>query len=69
MIATLTAGWKWKIWKDTRGQDFTEYALMAGFLCAACAAALPDIAISIVTVLSKVAAMLTTTGIDTAPGG
>jgi hypothetical protein len=43
MTAILNAGWKFKIWqmnicKDTRGQDLTEYALMAGFLAAACAA-------------------------------
>ncbi len=74
MTAILNAGWKLKVWqlqicKDTRGQDLTEYALMAGFLAAACAAALPDIATSIITIMSKVAAMLSSTDPTTAPGG
>ena len=74
MTAILNAGWKFKIWqmkicKDTRGQDLTEYALMAGFLAAACAATLPDIAISITSILSKVVALLTSTDPTTAPGG
>jgi|HubBroStandDraft_6_1064221.scaffolds.fasta_scaffold985027_1 Flp pilus assembly pilin Flp len=74
MTAILNAGWKLKVWqlqicKDTRGQDLTEYALMAGFVAAACAATLPDIATSIITILSKVAAMLNSTDPTTAPGG
>ena len=27
--------WKLRIWKDTRGQDLIEYALMAGFVAVA----------------------------------
>lgn len=74
MTAILNAGWRMKIWQikicyDTRGQDLTEYALLAGFLTAACAATLPDIATTIITVLSKVAALLTSTDPTTAPGG
>jgi len=74
MTAILNARWKLKMWqlnicKDTRGQDLTEYALMAGFLAAGCAAALPNIATTIVTVLAKVAAVLTSTDPTTAPGG
>ncbi len=74
MTAILNAGWKLKIWqtkifKDTRGQDLTEYALMAGFLAVGCAAALPDIATTIVTLITKVIAVLTSTDPTTAPGG
>ena len=29
--------WKARIWKDTRGQDMIEYALMAGFVALAAA--------------------------------
>jgi Flp pilus assembly pilin Flp len=60
---------KFKIWKDTRGQDLAEYALLGGFLAAACAATLPNIAINIATVFSKVVAMLASTGFTTSPGG
>jgi Flp pilus assembly pilin Flp len=69
MTAILNAGWKLKIWKDTRGQDLTEYALLGGFLAAACAATLPDIATDIVAIMSKVLAVLTSTDPTTAPGG
>ncbi|HTW67732.1 MAG TPA: hypothetical protein VME17_24110 [Bryobacteraceae bacterium] len=74
MLAILNAGWKLKIWGlniciDTRGQDLTEYALLGGFLAAACGAVLPTIAISITTVFSKLVAILASTGFTTAPGG
>ncbi len=74
MTAILNAGWKLKMWqlnisRDTRGQDLTECALMAGFLAAGCAAALPNLAAAIVTVLAKVVAVLSSTDPTTAPGG
>jgi pilus assembly protein Flp/PilA len=69
MTAILNASWKLKIWKDTRGQDLMEYALLGGFLAAACAATLPDFATSIFSILSKVVAVLTSTDPTTAPGG
>ncbi len=47
--------WKLKIWRDTRGQDLIEYALMAGFVALAAGAIMPGIANSISTVFSKVA--------------
>jgi pilus assembly protein Flp/PilA len=68
MTALLNASWKLRIWKDTRGQDLTEYALLAGFLAAASGAVLPNISASISTVMSTVVVMLGT-GPDTAPGG
>jgi Flp pilus assembly pilin Flp len=69
MTALLRASWKLKIWKDTYGQDLTEYALFCGFLAAASGAVLPDITTSISTVLSKVVDVLASTGFTTAPGG
>jgi pilus assembly protein Flp/PilA len=36
--------WKLRIWKDTRGQDLVEYALMAGFVAVAAGAIMPDVA-------------------------
>jgi pilus assembly protein Flp/PilA len=43
-----------KVWKDTRGQDLIEYALMAGFVAVAAGAILPGVSTSISTVFSKV---------------
>ena len=45
---------KLQIWKDTRGQDLIEYALMAGFVAVAAGAIMPGVADSINTVFSKV---------------
>jgi pilus assembly protein Flp/PilA len=52
--------WRLKIWKDTRGQDLIEYALMAGFVAVAAGAVMPGVASSISTVFSKVASLMTT---------
>jgi len=43
-----------QIWKDTRGQDLIEYALMAGFVAVAAGAIMPNIATSISTIFSKI---------------
>lgn len=59
---------KLKIWKDTRGQDLTEYALMAGFLACASAYTLPQVASSISHILLTVIAMVCGSGSDNAPG-
>jgi pilus assembly protein Flp/PilA len=50
---------KMKIWKDTRGQDLIEYALMAGFVAVAAGAIMPGIATSISTIFSKIASVMT----------
>ena len=74
MTAILNAGWQLKIWqtkiiKDTRGQDLTEYALMAGFVATVLAATMPDLATNIATIMSKVVIALSSTDPNTAPGG
>ena len=51
--------WKLRIWKDTRGQDLIEYALMAGFVAVAAGAVMPNVASSISIVFSKVASLMT----------
>jgi Flp pilus assembly pilin Flp len=43
-----------QIWKDRRGQDLIEYALMAGFVAVAAGAIMPGVASSINVVFSKV---------------
>lgn len=50
--------WKLRIWKDTRGQDLIEYALMAGFVAVAAGAIMPNVATSISTIFSKVSSAL-----------
>ena len=47
-----------KIWKDTKGQDLIEYALMAGFVAVSAGAVMPGVAGSISTVFSKVGSVL-----------
>ena len=43
-----------QIWKDRKGQDLIEYALMAGFVAVAAGAVMPGVASSINIVFSKV---------------
>ena len=50
---------KLRIWKDTRGQDLIEYALMAGFVAVAAGAIMPGVATSISTIFSKIASVMT----------
>ena len=51
--------WTLKIWKDTRGQDLIEYALMAGFVAVAAGAIMPGVSTSISTIFSKIASAMT----------
>ena len=52
--------WKLRIWKDTRGQDLIEYALMAGFVAVAAGAIMPGVASSISTIFSKISNAMST---------
>jgi pilus assembly protein Flp/PilA len=45
---------KMKVWKDTRGQDLIEYALMAGFVAVSAGAIMPGVASSINVIFSQV---------------
>ena len=67
MTKIINSSLKLKIWKDTNGQDLTEYALMAGFLAAASGFTLPQVAIGLSHALSSVVAVLGSSG-PTAPG-
>ena len=51
--------WKLRIWKDTRGQDLIEYALMAGFVAVAAGAIMPEVSGSISTIFSKISSVMT----------
>jgi len=48
-----------KIWRDRRGQDLIEYALMAGFVAVAAGAIMPNVASSISTIFSQISSVLT----------
>jgi pilus assembly protein Flp/PilA len=50
---------KLKVWKDNRGQDLIEYALMAGFVAVAAGAIMPGVASSISTIFSKISSTMT----------
>ncbi len=52
--------WKLRIWKDTRGQDLIEYALMAGFVAVAAGAIMPGVATSISTIFAKISNAMST---------
>ena len=51
--------WKLRIWRDTRGQDLIEYALMAGFVAVAAGAVMPGVSSQISTIFSKINSLLT----------
>ena len=45
------------VWRDTRGQDMVEYALLAGFIAVAGAATFPPLAEDIIVIFSKVTSL------------
>ena len=61
MTTLVTAIWKLRIWKDTRGQDFLEYALIAAFIATIYVVITP-VAPSVADVFSKVTSALTKAG-------
>ncbi len=50
----------WKFWKDTRGQDLIEYALLAGAIALAAVAAMNSLSGAIQNAFSAVSSVLTT---------
>ena len=46
------------IWKDERGQDMVEYALLAGFITIAAGAVFPPASDSISTIFSKLGSIM-----------
>ena len=58
MTRIANLAWKLRIWKDNRGQDLIEYALMAGFVAVAAGAIMPGVATSISTIFSKISSTM-----------
>lgn len=59
MNSAVNILWKLRIWKDTKGQDLIEYALMAGFVAVAAGAIMPNVSGSISTIFSKIDSVMT----------
>jgi Flp pilus assembly pilin Flp len=59
MINTQALTFLMRAWRDRRGQDLIEYALMAGFVAVAAGAIMPGVASSISTIFSSVASVMT----------
>ncbi len=59
MIGTQTLIFLMRAWRDRRGQDLIEYALMAGFVAVAAGAIMPNVASSISLIFSSVASVMT----------
>jgi pilus assembly protein Flp/PilA len=47
-----------KVWKDCRGQDLVEYALMAGVVAVAAVAVLPPLGATLQSVFTKIEGMI-----------
>ena len=47
-----------RLWRDNRGQDLIEYALMAGFVAVAAGAVMPNISVQISTIFSAVNSLM-----------
>jgi Flp pilus assembly pilin Flp len=55
----MKKGISWRsIWKDTRGQDLIEYALLVGFVAVAAGATLPNMTTAFSQIYSKVTSAL-----------
>ena len=54
MTGLATLVWQARLWKDTRGQDFLEYALMAGFVASVAVFIVPGFDSQVSAVFAKV---------------
>jgi Flp pilus assembly pilin Flp len=58
MLRVKSLIWNLRIRRDTKGQDLTEYALMAGFVAVAAGAIMPGVSTSISTIFSQIASVM-----------
>ena len=59
MIGIQALSFLMRAWRDRRGQDLIEYALMAGFVAVAAGAIMPGVSSSISMIFSQVASVMT----------
>ena len=57
-VAYLSTVCRLYMWKDERGQDLIEYALMAGFVAVAAGAIMPGVSTNISKIFSKVSSVM-----------
>lgn len=57
--------WKLRIYKDTRGQDLIEYALMVGFIAVAAGAVIPGVVTSIRSIFERISGVLASSASQT----
>jgi Flp pilus assembly pilin Flp len=62
MATLLETVLRLKIWKDNRGQELVEYALLAGFLVTISGAVSPAVAGTVSTVFSRIVGALDVSG-------
>ena len=60
MLQVIRRALNSRIWRDSRGQDLIEYALMAGFVAVAAGAIMPGVASSINVIFSQVNSIMVT---------
>jgi Flp pilus assembly pilin Flp len=58
MISIQALNFLMRVWRDRRGQDLIEYALMAGFVAVAAGAIMPGVSSSISTIFSQVTSVM-----------
>jgi len=58
MIGTQALIFLMRAWRDRRGQDLIEYALMVGFVAVAAGAIMPGVSNSISMIFSSVASVM-----------
>ena len=58
MICIQALNFLIRTWRDRRGQDLIEYALMAGFIAVAAGAIMPGVMSSISTIFSQVTSVM-----------
>jgi len=58
MIGTQALIFLVRAWRDRRGQDLIEYALMAGFVAVAAGAIMPGVASSISVIFSQISSVM-----------
>jgi pilus assembly protein Flp/PilA len=59
MVGTQALILVMRAWRDRRGQDLIEYALMAGFVAVVAGAIMPGVASSISTIFSSISSVMT----------
>ena len=58
MTQIMCALWRLRLWREDRGQDFVEYALLAGLVAVASGLFIPQVSESMVTIFSRMASKL-----------